>query len=112
MARKKSTEAGGKPAGKPAAPSAGLSELLGRALTDKQFRDQLHTDQEAAVRGVGQPIDPADVALQHAALGTLAVSPQVVPLEATQVLLPFLRHIALQQLARPRWVPHLPHPMG
>jgi hypothetical protein len=51
MAKKKSTEAGGKPAGKPAAPSAGLSELIGRALTDKQFRVQLHTDQEAAVRG-------------------------------------------------------------
>jgi len=32
-------------------PSDGLIELLGRAVTDEQFRDKLYTDQEDATKG-------------------------------------------------------------
>lgn len=47
-----------KKAGKPAEytstgieASGGLAEVIGRALIDKQFREQLYTDREAALRG-------------------------------------------------------------
>jgi hypothetical protein len=32
-------------------PSPGLVELLGRAVTDEQFRDKLYSDQEDATKG-------------------------------------------------------------
>jgi hypothetical protein len=32
-------------------PSAGLVELLGRAVTDEHFRDKLYSDQEDATKG-------------------------------------------------------------
>jgi len=32
-------------------PSDGLIELLGRAVTDEQFRDKLYSDQEDATKG-------------------------------------------------------------
>jgi ADP-ribosylglycohydrolase len=50
---------------RPPQASRGLTELLGRALTDHEFRDQLFRDRNAATHGY--QLTPAD----HAALENL-----------------------------------------
>ena len=44
-------ESGTNPQGQQNMPSPGLIELLGRAVTDDQFRDKLYSDQEGATQG-------------------------------------------------------------
>jgi hypothetical protein len=44
-------ESGTGPQGQQHQPSPGLIELLGRAVTDDQFREKLYSDQESATEG-------------------------------------------------------------
>ena len=55
----------------------GLTELLARAVTDSQFRDQLFTDRAAAVQGY--QLSPGDLtAVEHLDRGELDAAAQQV----------------------------------
>jgi hypothetical protein len=58
-------------------PQSGLTELLARAVTDDQFRDQLFTDRAAAVRGY--QLSRGDLtAVEHLDRGELEAAAQQV----------------------------------
>ena len=44
-------ESGSSSQGQPPTPSPALIEVLGRAVTDDQFREKLYSDQEGATQG-------------------------------------------------------------